>query len=53
MRTESIRRYIREGRLRAQVLTGGGRVVYRIRPADLKAFEERYLKDSVTDDWET
>jgi excisionase family DNA binding protein len=51
--SESIRRYIKEGRIRAQVLTGDGRVVYRIRAADLRAFEQRYLKDSITDEWES
>jgi len=51
--TETIRRYIKEGRLRAHVITGGGRVRIRIRRADLAMFHQRYVRNSITDEWES
>lgn len=46
-----VRRQIEAGRLRATVLTTGGRVTYRIARADLETFRRRYLRDSWDPDW--
>ena len=50
--SETVRRHIRERRLRATVLTTGHRVTYRIRPADYEAFRRDFVRDSFRDDWE-
>ena len=52
MSSETVRRYIRERRLRASVLTTGQRVTYRIRLADYEAFRDEFVRDSFRDDWE-
>lgn len=49
---DTVRRLIRERRLRATAITVGRRVTLRIRRSDLDAFRAVYVKDTVSDDWE-
>jgi excisionase family DNA binding protein len=49
---ETVRRYIRTGRLRAQVIGGGERPTFRIRRTDLEAFLSTYARDTAVDEWE-
>jgi len=49
---DTVRRLIKERRLRASAITVGKRVTLRIRSSDLDAFRHVYVKDTVTDDWE-
>ena len=50
--TDTVRRLIRERRLRATAITAGRRITLRVRRTDLEAFRLAYVKDTVNDDWE-
>jgi excisionase family DNA binding protein len=49
---ETVRRLIRERRLRASAIVVGGRKTYRIRRSDLERFRQVYVRDTTLDDWE-
>lgn len=49
---DTVRRYIRERRLRSFALVKGERTVYRVRRADLLVFRATYVRDTMSDDWE-
>jgi excisionase family DNA binding protein len=49
---DTVRRLIKERRLRAIAITVGRRVTLRVRRTDLDAFLHVYVKDTSTDDWE-
>jgi excisionase family DNA binding protein len=49
---ETIRRYIRDRRLRASAIVQGERVVLRIRVSDFEAFRAARVRDTSVDDWE-
>jgi excisionase family DNA binding protein len=51
---ETVRRYIRTGRLRASAFVGAssGRTTYRIARAAFTDFRTAYVKDTGRDDWE-
>jgi excisionase family DNA binding protein len=49
---ESVRRLIRERRLRASAIVVGGRATYRIRRTDFERFRRIYVRDTTQDDWE-
>lgn len=50
--SESVRRFIREQRLRATAIVSGGRTTFRIRRRDFEVFRQVYVKDTTKDDWE-
>ena len=51
--TDTVRRLIRERRLRATAITvGRSRTTLRVRRTDLDAFRLAYVKDTAIDDWE-
>lgn len=50
--TETIRRYVRERRLRADVIVINGRATIRISRDDFDEFRRRYVRDTIDDDWE-
>jgi excisionase family DNA binding protein len=49
---ETVRRLIRERRLRASAIGVGDRTTYRIRRSDLEHFRQAYVRDTTVDDWE-
>lgn len=49
---QTVRRWIAERRLRAQVIHSGARNTYRVRTAELVDFRRRNVADSWDDDWE-
>ncbi len=50
---ETVRRWIRDRRLRATVLIQSERATtFRVRRSDFNAFRDAYVRDTLTDDWE-
>lgn len=49
---DTVRRLIRDRRLRASAIRAGRRITLRVRRTDLDAFRVAYVKDTVRDDWE-
>jgi excisionase family DNA binding protein len=50
--SQTVRRWIAERLLRAEVIHAGGRNTYRVRAGDLADFRRRHVADSWDDDWE-
>jgi excisionase family DNA binding protein len=49
---DTVRRHIRERRLRASQIASGERVTFRVRRRDLDEFRAAYVRDTIDDDWE-